>query len=137
MSEEILEVVDTKQAKVLYFTSSRVIVANIKAGGGLGLGLAFGALGGLVEARMQAKKKEQLSKVSPESILTADKKNFAIPYADINEVELRKKLMGRREIRLTTGAAKYDFDLRKAKEFEKYLNTLRPIFGDKLIVSSV
>jgi hypothetical protein len=135
MSEEILEVVDTKQAKVLYFTSSRVIVANIKAGGGLGL--AFGALGGLAEARMQAKKKEQLSKVSPESILTADRKNFAIPYADINEVELRKKLMGRREIRLTTGAAKYDFDLGKAKEFEKYLNTLRPIFGDKLIVSSV
>lgn len=138
MSEEILEVIETKQPKVLYFTSSRVIVGNIGGGArSVGLGIAFGALGGLAEARMQAKKKEQLSKLSPESILTADKKNFGIYYTDITQVELRKKLMGRREIRLATSVAKYDFDLKKPKELENYINTLHPILGDKLVISSV
>lgn len=138
MSEEILEVIETKQPKVLYFTSSKVIVANIGGGArGVGLGMVFGALGGLAEGRIEAKKKEQLSKLSAESILTADKKNFGISYMDITQVELRKKLMGRREIRLATSAAKYDFDLKKPKELENYVNTLRPILGDKLVISSV
>lgn len=132
MNEEILVVIDTNERKALYFTSNRVIVAKV---GGQALSMAFGIAGALAESRMQAKKKEQLSKLTPESILTADKKNFAIPYTEITKVELFKKMFGRK-IRIIVGGKKHEFSLGKPKELESYVNTLRPVLADKLVVSS-
>jgi len=131
VNEEILEVIETTDRKGLYFTSNRVIIAKL---GGQALSMAFGVFGALAESRMRAKKKEQLSKLSPESILTADKKNFAIPYTEVTKVELFKKMLGRK-VRITVGAKKHEFSLSKPKEFENYVNVLQPLLGDKLTVS--
>lgn len=131
MNEEILVVIDTTEKKALYFTSNRVIVAKLA---GSALSWAFGMGGAIAEARMAAKKKEQLSKLSPESILTADKKNFAIPYTEVTQVELLKKRFGRK-IRIVAGTAKHEFWLGKPKELENYVNTLRPVLEDKLVIS--
>lgn len=131
MNEEIVEMIETADRKALYFTSNRVIVAKL---GGQALSMAFGVFGALAESRMRAKKKEQLSKLSPESVLTADKKNFAIPYSEITKVEFFKKMLGRK-IRIIAGAKKHEFGLSKPKELESYVNSLRPILADKLVVS--
>lgn len=131
MNEEILVVIDTTEKKALYFTSNRVIVAKLA---GSALSWAFGMGGAFAEQRMAAKKKEQLSKLSPESILTADKKNFAIPYTEVTQVELLKKRFGRK-IRIVAGTAKHEFWLGKPKELENYVNTLRPVLEDKLVIS--
>ena len=118
VNEEILVVIETKERKTLYFTSNRVILAKY---GGQGL--------------------------LPESILTAHKKNFAIPYTEIHKVELLKKEIwiglglslsylgfGRR-VRITATAKKHEFRLRKGQELDYYANTLRPVLADKLVVS--
>lgn len=132
MNEEILEVIETKDRKALYFTSNRVIVAKL---GGMGLTLAFGVLGALAESRMRAKKEEQLSKLSPQSILTADKKNFEIPYTEVSKVEMSKGFLGSKIRIITVGAKKHQFKLSKPKEFQSYVNVLQPILSDKLSVS--
>ena len=131
MNEEILEVIETTDRKGLHFTSNRVIVAKL---GGQALSMAFGVFGALAESRMRAKKKEQLKKLSPESILTADKKNFAIPYTEVTKVEMSKGFLGGK-VKITVGAKKHQFKLSKPKEFQSYVNVLQPILSDKLSVS--
>jgi len=85
---------------------------------------------------MAAKKKEQLSKLSPESILTADKKNFAIPYTEVTQVEmLKKRRFHAAMVRIVAGAKKHQFVLDKPKELENYVNILRPVLEDKLVIS--
>jgi hypothetical protein len=73
--------------KTLYFTPNRVIVA--KTGGKAGY--LFGGIGAGITAYREQKKREELRKLSPESVLRADKHNFAIPYSDILRVEMKKK----------------------------------------------
>lgn len=132
MNEEILVVIDCT-VTALYFTSNRVIVAKLA---GSALSTFFGLGGMLAEQRMAAKKKEQISKLSPESILTADKKNFAIPYTEVTQVELLKKRRFRVPmVRVVAGAKKHQFVLGKPKELENYANILRPILEEKLVVS--
>jgi len=131
VNEEILEAIETKDRKVLYITSNRLIIAKL---GGQALSMAFGVFGALAESRMRAKKKEQLSKLSPESVLTANKKNFAIPYTDVTKVEMSKGFLGQK-ITITVGAKKHKFAPSKRKEFDDYVNVLQPLLGDKLTVS--
>ena len=131
MIEEIIEAIETNDRKMLYFTSNRVIVASI---GGRVLSATFGLLGALAEAQMRAKKKEQLQKLTPESILTADKSNFALPYNEVGTIEISKKMLGRK-VRIISGTQKHEFWMAKPKEYEEYVNILRPVLGDKLVVS--
>ena len=134
MSEEtLITVVPTTanpQSKVLCFTSNRVIVADVH------YNLIIYVLGGLIagplQYRTRNKKAEALSMLSPESILTDDKKNFAVPYAELDKVELKMKGRG---VRIIAGTAKYEFWLNKPQDFEDLDNKLRPVLADKLVVS--
>ncbi|MEE9198597.1 MAG: hypothetical protein V3U26_02245 [Dehalococcoidia bacterium] len=138
VNEETLVTVVPAQARVLFFTSNRLIVANVEVTAWINVLYVFAMIGGLiiglVRARTRAKKTEKLSKLSPESILTADKKNFGISYAEISNVKLFKRGRGRK-IRVTAGAAKHEFWLSQPKEFENYVNVLRPVLAEKLAVS--
>jgi hypothetical protein len=69
-----------------------------------------------------------------ESILTADKKNFAIPYTEVSKVEMSKGFLGS-NVRINVGAKKHQFKLSKPKEFQNYVDVLQPLLGDKLTVS--
>lgn len=83
MGEEIVEVFETRERNGLYFTTDRIIVAKL---GGDELSILFGNIGAIVEARRRAKRKEQFSKLSVESILAADTENFAIPYSEVTRI---------------------------------------------------
>jgi len=130
MQEEIIETIEVKDDKAVFFTPKRAIVATL-VGKGTSTGLSFGLglAGDIGVSKMRSKKLGELSKVSPESILTDNKHNFAIPYEETTKWELGKKL------KIFTGAKKQEFKLCKSKERETYASALRPVLGDKLIVS--
>ncbi len=127
MGEEIVEVFETRERNGLYFTTDRIIVAKL---GGDELSILFGNIGDIVEARRRAKRKEQFSKLSAESILAADTENFAIPYSEVTRIEWSKK-----KANIISGSFTYKFKLKKRKEFEGCVDTLSSILGGKLFVS--
>ena len=96
MGEEVLGIMraDTKtfmghREEQLFFTSDRVIVARLK--GGFPAAWMFGAIGAAIEvgmARKAERKAEEHAKISPESVLKADRHNYAIPNSEIIEVKL-------------------------------------------------
>ncbi|MFX0117440.1 MAG: hypothetical protein ACFFB3_23030 [Candidatus Hodarchaeota archaeon] len=130
--EEIVGVLEVP-AQNLYFTSGRVIVAKIGGSGLLGL---FGAAGVAAEAYRQKKKKEELEQLSPESILTADKKNFAIPYSDIIRVEMKKPgRFSAAKIDFVTNGKTHKFILLQKKEsFDNFTNLVRSVLPDQLSI---
>lgn len=151
MSEEVLGVVKVVRTgfysttyETLYFTPDRTVVARIGGGGksmAIG-GLLGGALGagiaGAMQGREAKKKGEQYSKVSLESILKADKNNYAIPHSEITEVELKKDW---RSIGLNIKTSKkhgetkwHVFEEKWKDASERYESMLRPVFKDRLIV---
>jgi hypothetical protein len=131
MKEEVIATIEVHNNEALFFTSSRVVVAKLIGGAAsAGLFLGLGALGSsIAESKMRAKKLKELSQISPESILTENKKNYAVPYEEMTKCELGKKL------NIFRGPNKHKFKLRNAKEREEYAKALRPVLGDKLVVS--
>ena len=130
MQEEIIATIEMKKEQALFFTPTRVIVATLVGKGtSTGMKVGLGWAGRIAVSEMRKHRLEELSQVSPESILTADKKNYAIPYEETTKVELGKKL------RIFAGPKKHEFKLSKGKERENYANALRPVLGDKLFVS--
>jgi len=155
VSEEVLGVVRAYRPalariihETLYFTPDRTIVARLSGGkggviGGLLGGAVGGAIGGVLQQREAKKKEEQYSKVSLESILKADKNNYAIPNSEITEVELKKSGKGTKlNIKTSQKHGKSMYGETKWHVFEgawkdvgqRYENMLRPIFKDRLIV---
>ena len=133
MREEVLAAIGTGKPEALFFTSNRVIIA--RTGGTasrVAMQSALGTLGMLAQQRREAKKKEELSKLTPESILSADKKNFGIPYEEITKVEFFKKMLWRK-VRITTGTGKYEYYVAESKKQPEYVNTLRKVLGDKVM----
>lgn len=132
MNEETVLIIDTvgpEATKALCFTTNRMIVAEV--------GECFGAYSGefplaaLLHNLWRGRRMRQLRNLSPEGILTANKKNFAVSYAEIVKVEL---FVVRRDrmIRITASAATHEFLLDKPKEVQNYANALRPVLADKL-----
>jgi len=138
VNEESLVTIVPVPAKALCFTSNRLIVANVNITEWIRLLWVFAMVGGiiiiLVANLTWAWKTKQLSKLSVESILTADKKNLAIPYTKVRKVELFKEGRGR-IIRIISDTGIQEFNLIKPKEFEDYVNVLRPVLADKMAVS--
>jgi len=153
MGEEVLGVIKVLRPafarliyETLFFTPDRTIVARLGGGkggviGGLLGGAVGGAIGGVLEQREAKKKAEQYSEVSLESILKADKNNYAILNSEVTEVELKKYgKVAKINIKTTTkhGKAMYGETKWQTMEAwkdvgEKYENMLRTIFKDKLI----
>jgi len=151
--EEVLggiEVTEWYKHFGLYFTLNRVIVAKtggrspliiavviavilfLTTGvlvGAIPLAIIIGILGKLL-AKRAGKKFKELSKLSPEGILTADKKNFGIPYPDIIRVEMKKN-----KIIIFATKKEHKFGIRRKKEFESYLNLIRSVLPNKTYVS--
>jgi hypothetical protein len=97
----------------LYFTSNRVIVAMLGKEDSLiwwGLGgLIGGFIGGAVAAEKVKRRFEEYKNLSSESILKADIKNFAIPYAEVTKIETKKYRYGLPTINIFTPSKKYEF----------------------------
>ena len=152
MSEEVLGVQPLQRpalartiTETLLITPDRMVVARTSGGkggaiGGLLGGAIGGAVGGVLQARDAKKKTEQYSQISLESILKADKNNYAIPNAEIQKIEIKSRnrfhitttkeqhkwYLSPKEMGWTTSSIKEDI-----KNLE---NILRPIFGDRLSV---
>lgn len=141
MSEEVLGVIGVMRPafartiyETLFFTPDRVIVARTSGG----LGAVFGGIGAGIDAYRGGKKAEELGKLSMESVLTADKHNYAVSNSEITKVELRKKWTGIKiniETKDETGKwTCIGIPEKKKVKIEDYENILRPVFGDKLSV---
>ncbi len=147
MNEEMLGTIDLpSDHRMLYFTPNRVIVA--KTGGSAGW--LFGAIGAAAEAYRETKKREELKKLSPESVLKADKNNFAIPYSSILRVEMKKKgIFGsicviadqkfgrdmKKKKDKTIGRDVYRYEKRIAKKgFEDCVDCVRSVLPEKVMV---
>lgn len=132
----------------LYFTSNRVIVAKTAGPpslviivvlvllgllfgiGGLTGAVIFGVIVAMVTAKRAGKKFKELGKLSAESILRADKKNFGIPYPEITRVEMKKN-----KIIILTNREKHKFGIRRGKESEDYVNLIPSVLPKKTFVS--
>ena len=103
MEEEVLGVIEkaeggTGRLYTLYMTSTRFVGINL---GSPGIAfLAGGVVGAALSQRAAGKRAEQYRGISLESQLRSDKKNFAIPYAAVNEVVLKPEGLSRATIRI-------------------------------------
>ena len=157
----IIARIDTIGRYALYFTSDKVIVAKVSLGTALVwwilcgaslllatfhvfllniLGVVIFGLGGLaflgvwrLQERNRPKKVKQLGELPPELILSADRRNIAITYAEIVRVGLVKQPSS---VTISTGKTRREFLPRDAreKEMESYFFTLRSVLGDKVIL---
>ena len=142
-AERIVQIIETNDNKVLFFTHGRLIVAHVSEIGGSGIYgldvlydafLALFTLGLYWHINPASRKIRRLSKLSPEEILVADgNNNFAIPYSEIIKMEFFKKML-RRKIRITA-AKTLEYSLRKPWQYKKYVDALRQVLPDKLEVS--
>lgn len=118
----IIDIVYDTEKYMLYFTSSRVIVA-----------------------RITRDKLDKLKQISGGEILRADEKNFSIPYSDIVKVEVTEWPRGGSSSNIVTEEKTYTFGLRDPsilghhhytgkKLFEDYEAILRSILPDKLSI---
>ena len=89
-------------------------------GGVAGGGLVGGLLGAGFDAtvnRGRKKKTEEMAHMTPEIILTQDKKNFQIDYASIQSVELSMLgLMQTATIKIFTPGKEHKFTIQTSKE---------------------
>ncbi len=129
----------------LFFTENRIIVA--KRGGGLAgtLGIFGGAItavaGAAYDSYKAGKKGEELAGLSVESILKADKNNFAIDNSELVRVELKKLAM-----KVETKKKKYKYIAEgipgmkpksrwKGIPIEEYVNVLKQcVAPEKLVI---
>jgi len=134
--------------RTLHFTTNRVIVA--KTGSALGASLLFGAIGAGVAAHREKKRREELEKLSPESVLKSDKSNFAIPYSGIVRVEMKKKRFSgsislladqkfgkdmKKKRDKATGEDFYGYEKTiDKKSFEDNVNFLRSVLPSKVVM---
>ena len=138
MHEEILEVIETFGRKALCITPNSIIIARLRGVSFVGFLIVlyglFGRLTSIFEKEMTDEKKEKLGKLSPEGILTADKKNFAIPYSDVTRLEMSKGFLGSK-VKIMIGVNKHQFKLRNTNEYYKCMSALKTVLEDKLTVS--
>ena len=97
---------------VIIFTTERIIVAvqsmlfQIASGMG-GAGGAIGAVAGQGAMKRQDIK-GKLDQLSPEEVLSANKKNFQVPYTGVTKIQVGKKL-GTSRLYIQTPSETYKF----------------------------
>lgn len=111
----------------LLLTNRRIVAAkvgrfnaNMAVGGVAGGGLVGGLIGAGLDAtvnRGRKKKTEEMTQMTPEMILSQDKKNFQIDYASIQSVELSMPgLLQTATIKVITQGKEYKFQIQTNKE---------------------
>jgi len=151
-SEKIVAVIETSEEKALYFTSERVVVAYVAGLGDNGysgstdlFGLIFTIMG-IVSARSSINTVKQLGMLPPEIILSRDLRNFAIPYSDVVNISIFKKLLSHR-MKIVTSKDMHnyrskpspdgyaiEFKLNKPRQWNDNLTILRTTLPDKIRV---
>lgn len=138
LSDKIVQIIETTEDIALFFTYNKLIVARVEGLSNSGyygndaLSI-FTAVFGLIQSQGAASKLKQLSKVSPQEVLDAHYMNFAIPYSQVSKVEFFRKWL-RRKIRVTAGRT-LEYRLRNPRKVKSYVNALRNVLPDKLVVS--
>jgi hypothetical protein len=98
-----------------------------------------GIIGGIIGQRVDNKSRKEMRETTEgytqlpiDQILTNDKKNFAIPYDEIENIKVRKPgLLGRGEILIKTNSKKHQFNFMTSKElFTEYLHELEKVVPD-------
>ena len=130
----------------LFLTNMRIIAAKT---GGLGANLTAagaasgGIVGGLIEAGIDArssggmnKKTLEYSQMTPDQMIARDKKNFEIPFAMIQSVEMKQPgFMGQGEIKVKMQGKDYRFMLDTSKEiFAQYIQTFNQSLPGRVFV---
>jgi hypothetical protein len=130
----------------LFMTDRRIIVAKT---GGLGANFASagvasgGIVGGLIGAGLDARSAGGMSKktaeyyaMTPDMMLTKDKKNFDIHYASVQSVEMKQPgFMGQGEIKFKTTGKDKRFILTVSKEiFSPYIAILQQALPDRVFL---
>ena len=118
--------------EALYFTDDKVIVARTATG----FHLKWGAINAIIGYYTAKQQEENMESMSVEEVLNSDENSFAIPYSQIEEIEL-KRFLGAAKLRLTVNGKKYRWDVRGIPHIKKYKvsdvkSILRPIFEEKL-----
>jgi len=117
----------------MYITTNRIIIA--KTGNNLGWTLAFGMVGSLAAQHSADKKSNQLSQLTPESVLKSNKKNFDIQNNEIIEIEIKKPgTLSPGKITLKTHDSTYKFIFKDKEEYTKNINLFERLYKNKLII---
>lgn len=146
MSEKLLCVIEANRPafartirETLFFTSDRILVAKTSASAGV----MFGALGAIYDSRATVKKSKEMLDLQLEDVLKAHKDNYAISNSEVTKVELKSRMRlniktNRKEHKWYGGGLSRGLVLPekegKLQYPEDYENTLRPIFGERLLV---
>jgi hypothetical protein len=143
MSEKILGNIEVMYIKgtfsghdkdILFFTLNRLIVAKFSddwsryAPGGP---VTF-----WVSRDQERKKKEELERGSmlPEDVLKKDTTNFAIPYSDIEKVEVKKPgLMGPGIVKVITREKTHQLGVKK-NVFDGFMKLMQSVLVNKLTI---
>jgi hypothetical protein len=121
----------------LFFTDSRILVVHVgKRGAGALAGISFfGLLSGAVEDLFKRGKESVslrgLETLSPDEILSMDRDNFDVKYADVISAELVEEEF-QTVVRLLTGEEKLEF--RTGLKFDDLASLMREFLADRLNV---
>jgi hypothetical protein len=115
---------------ILFFTSKRLIVAKISSTWSHYVG---GAIPLIMERYQEKKKKEKLGEILPDDVLEMDKKNIAIPYSDIERVEVKKPGTISAAVKVITREKTHQFGVRK-NLFEDFMRLTSLVLVDKLAI---
>jgi len=78
---------------------------------------------------------KKLSELPPESVLTANKKNFEIPNHDITRVEVKKGRIGfPHRIKILTNSERHEFSIIGKKQLERHVRFIHSVLPDKVYV---
>ena len=145
MKEEIVARIEANQKAMmdfpveLIFTSQRIVVATLVSAGGIfATAISDTFSGGFTRLSNLAKeKREENEKLSVNEILEANKKNYAIPYEEILEVEIKKPgTFSGAKMKIFTSTKKREVVFKKKKWlFDELVNLVRPLVGEKLSLS--
>ena len=118
----------------MYITTNRIIIA--KVGSNLGWTLAFGVVGSVAANRSAEKKSSQLSQLSPESILKADKKNYDIKNNEIIEIEFKKPgALSTGKITIKTHNDIHKFVFKNKDEYNKNIDLFTRIYSSRVMTN--
>ncbi len=118
---------------VIIFTTERIIVAVqsmlFQIASGMGWPGAGGAIGAVASqgAMKHQDIKSKLDQFSPEEVLSANKKNFQVPYTGVTKIQIGKKLgTSRLYVQTPSETYKFKFQFIKLEQVESSIRSFLP-----------
>ncbi len=148
-TEEIVEIIYVQgreegkiagSRKTFFFTTKKLIVAKggVYTVGLDGIGMGAGGLighkvGGKIEKSHVEKTRTRDQQLDISEIVNSDPENYTIPYSEIENIEIFKKLWVPR-IKIVTyeKTIEFEFAERKGDKYKKQAKSLISVLGDKV-----